>query len=1122
MDSSDFLELAHERDGSALRTKLSTDWLHDKEVARDASITRVRNHLLLSKATQEIATTLGNYKCVLATARKRAGMKGNLLHPIATWPRSLNSYFLDPDEYQYFTFDPNAFEGGDSTKLPSDDDNWHGRIYDLTRLDDGGKGRACFAGRIKAFLNRVRDALDKEGIEKSQIDDLESSGICVVLGGIRPDAEFVPPRVNAREFYYFLALYLLPGTACESRDTPRGDIAAVAKEMFRAMEISAAIDKEDFELEGLELLSDLVPALTEPDTAPSDAIAFFLNRLEDALKRHTLGIDDTHTWVKFIAIDTVIDEKGLQTPQFQIFPHHAASGSKETAIGAFLLSHPKRLSTVKLILRLWARQYGIPLSSEFESLFAEVPVLDSIFHVDSDSACFSADDPGDLWNLWKRINLNVAPNNRTTRCTLGFVIENRKPPLIVPYAIIAFESDIPDAFSRADIDRFRAVIDACSKLFLGLHLSVASFDIRGKIRNAFADTSTLSDLSSEGSVERIAFGKFRFELLRVDRDRLIELIGSTDQRIWEGGGLTRKEAEEYLSAHLEKMPGGEDALIGETLDNEETSRIVFDKTLGERTKWIVENEVDLHELWEKSGKAGEIYEFLANIPSNIVWHCYLNAVPRAIAFRTDVVHASNHNFMVMQHGGRSALAMFVFSPSPNEFRQIIKLSDQTRIYNEATNYRKFVRYNVPLSARLPTSGKAYEADGDTTSVALSDGPIPRSKRAFGALVSDLIAGYNEERRGPVTFLGKLIQLIISDADEQSIVNAKDRRSSLEEFRYAIKYQFENNTGRWKTWPEREKWVESGRNTTETVREIIRIRLPKDKESSLSIIERRLGSPTTDCDSQLQLLVGRLTGVKFDALSKALAAVDRYGAALPTMNATDLGAVIHGDLNARNLVWSQDYVKFFIIDFERVRLGFYGADQLRLAFSLISDLIVDAYQLEPFGAWPANPDIARRVRETDLIAADLLRATTYAAEVLATMREATAQDGGSVPAADESSIASVALEEIFKTISSLFRKEFKDFWYFSITMMAAKQLEYALRDIDESCTSTLKLLREADVKGDQGYNFYHSYSAEDLKKRTHDKFVLGKIGRVLFAYFALVKILMHDGQRTVSTGLAIKH
>ena len=54
----------------------------------------------------------------------------------------------------------------------------------------------------------------------------------------------------------------------------------------------------------------------------------------------------------------------------------------------------------------------------------------------------------------------------------------------------------------------------------------------------------------------------------------------------------------------------------------------------------------------------------------------------------------------------------------------------------------------------------------------------------------------------------------------------------------------------------------------------------------------------------------------------------------------IACIIHGDLNGRNLTWSDNYEKFFLIDFEHVNRGFWGADQLKLACSILSELASD--------------------------------------------------------------------------------------------------------------------------------------------------------------------------------------
>jgi hypothetical protein len=1101
MNSREFLELAHQRDVKTLQARILAERLPE---SGSSSATKLRNRLIVGLAAKMVSEAVGQ-RCIIATARMRAGLKGNLLHPVATWPHRLNSFFLEPKEYMQFSFDAAACKGDSGEELNCGKREWHGRLYDLKTLDDKGRGTGCFAGRISTFLGRIEGEHEKYGIDAVELGDLRERGTCLVFGGVRQEATFVPPRPNRDdEFYYFFSMYLLPEgnnripTAIVRAQWEK--IGPFLSEMFRAIEISEGDDKEDFVRDGLVLVSELIPALASSDVAPSDAVTHFLRRFEEILQKHTLGIEDQHTWVRFVAIDTVFDKGNrFLTPRFQVFPHHAAAGSPSTAIGAFLISHPKRLSTAKLITRQWAQKAPINLHREFEAIFDDVKVPDNIFDETTKSACFSADDDVDLW---RKVNLDVVEKEGVeTRCTLGFVIEKELDDgRMVPYAIVAFESDIPDAFSQQDIVRLRNVIDACSALLLGLQLSTATFDIKQSIRDAYTDESTLPAIGNAPkrgrALSKTPFGKFRFELLRVDRKLLMAIVKSTNGRIWDGSGLTQADAQKYLGDVLEKMPGGDDMDVGDERDDEEESRATFNKTLGDRTRWINEHESVLHTVWSESGVAGDIYEFLSNVPSNIVWHCYLSAVSRAIAFRTGPTSVVKPSFTVMKHGGRSALAMFVFSSAPHEFRQIVKLSDRKRISQEEANYREYVRYSVPLSARLPSSGKAYESDGNISDSRAKIGKILRGKRSFGALVSDLIAGSRDEQ-GPVTFLKKVNELIGAGVQAGK---------EIEDFQAAIKYQFDNNVSRWKNF---KSWLSGDYNVEDAVRDITRVRV--EEERSLDKIESRLKSPAAgSTDYLMKEVAERLTGARFEPILKKLRHYDEHGANLDRGIAAALGSVIHGDLNAGNLVWSKDYVKFFMIDFERVRVGFQGADQLRLAFSLFSDLVVDGYLTAKTGPSIGRRDIRSYIEQIGRINSDVTMAIDYARSIMVSVKNAPGDSASQLPDPPSNSISAIATKEIFSTFP--LQKHQFEFWSFAVTMTAAKQLEYALRELDASCYEALGLLSSTEPKSeDTKFNFLVYYGEDDLVAGKHDRFVLGKIARVLFAYRALAKMITVEDQ-----------
>ena len=185
--------------------------------------------------------------------------------------------------------------------------------------------------------------------------------------------------------------------------------------MFRAPEFSKHDDMEDFERDGLLLVSKLIPTLTDQNTAPSDAVAYFLRRMEGILRKHTLGTDNRHTWLRFVAINTVFDQTGdTYTPRFHIFPHKDTSGEK--AINAFLLSHPKRRATVKLMIFLWARARNSEVSDEFKQLFEDYEHGEVVYDAENQCTYFSEhDDP----ELWDQGNLDISPHGQKTRCTLG-------------------------------------------------------------------------------------------------------------------------------------------------------------------------------------------------------------------------------------------------------------------------------------------------------------------------------------------------------------------------------------------------------------------------------------------------------------------------------------------------------------------------------------------------------------------------------------------------------------------------------------------------------------------------------------------------------------------------------
>jgi hypothetical protein len=1109
--------LAHERNADRLLERIHNENLSGLIDITQTSATKLRNSLIVGITANRIAAAYGA-RSVIATARIRAGIKGTFLHPVATLPPALSPFFNNPTNYDGFRFDTNGFRNEIGEFIKCGHDDWTGKLYRLNGLSDAPA--LSFSARIRRFL----DTTVSSGLPSEEVSALKSVGRCLVLGGLRHRAEFTPPRRNREEFYYLAAFYFVP--VAEEVVAPETELGMLISQMFHALEISDEEDKKDFERDGLALVAELIPALTNPKTAPSDAVSYFLKRMGDIVSKHMLGFDARHTWVRFVAIDTVFERGNKLRPQFHVFPHHATAQSTRTAIGSFLISHPRRPATVKLILRQWARANRIHLTAETENIFSDLMVRMAEYDVEIGGVCVSEDDNREEW---ARLNLDIIEaSDLRTRCTLGFVVETEVGGRKVPYAIIAFESDIPDAFSKQDARRFRGLINACADLLLGLRLSSSGFDIKAKIRRPFSDSSTLPAI--DGGKE---FGQYCFELMRIDKVLLDAVINSDEPRIWQAAelapgqsvDLTREEALKYIYEPLNvkglEMPGD----LDDVAQDKGGEWIRFDKILRRRQLWIRANEQRLYEIWEDSKVATKIYDFLTNIPSNIVWHCYLSAIPRAIAERTipandddelrsvfpAVGDAASQNvnptFQVMQHGGRSALAMFVFSTATNQFRQIIKLSDHERIGMEADNYRKYVRYQVPLSARMPMSGKAYEGDGNTLESTRKIGDMDVSGRSFGALMSDLIAEADSRAR-PVTFLRRVVTIIEESAPPAGgkKKNKGELRAMIASFEAAIHYQFENNTRRWRELAPNTNWY--GENTVmAAVRAVTRI--TSDGEDKLRTLTSWFDGDSVP-QTLFRSLAEHLTSAPFSALSEQLGQVERRPLDVDMIDAPKLGSIIHGDLNARNLVWSQDYVKFFMIDYERVGLGFYGADQLRLAFALLSDLTVEAYEADNLLPTAREARVQQQVNWFDTLLADLNAGITHLVKIVRRVEEASDLSNFKFDPMPEPTVTGAAIAAILN--EKMFSKGSRNFWLFAITMTAAKQLEYAVRDVDDSCVDAMRyIMANIDrLKPDQNpFNLSRYYEINALRDPKHNKYVFAQISRALFAYKVLSCVLGFD-------------
>ena len=132
-------------------------------------------------AANRIAKMLGK-KHLIATTRIRTGLKGNLLHPIATWPSQLSSFILDGGNHSEFSFDTNALNGGGGEELVNAPADWRGMEYDLSTPDDR---KTPFTRHIDASLSFARESPEDYGLDAAELEELQQRGTCLVIGGFK-------------------------------------------------------------------------------------------------------------------------------------------------------------------------------------------------------------------------------------------------------------------------------------------------------------------------------------------------------------------------------------------------------------------------------------------------------------------------------------------------------------------------------------------------------------------------------------------------------------------------------------------------------------------------------------------------------------------------------------------------------------------------------------------------------------------------------------------------------------------------------------------------------------------------------------------------------------------------
>jgi len=310
-----------------------------------------------------------------------------------------------------------------------------------------------------------------------------------------------------------------------------------------------------------------------------------------------------------------------------------------------------------------------------------------------------------------------------------------------------------------------------------------------------------------------------------------------------------------------------------------------------------------------------------------------------------------------------------------ELRQIVKLSTWSKLDGERANYREFVRYKVPFAARIPAAAYAIDSRGyEGLQAAKSPVRLGRQRHldpgddSFGALVSDLVDGRaSGVAANTFSFLDIAVDELKKDLNIPVGAQGVPRRR--EDVLEALGDHFAIGVSLWRELTEEqiEKLGKKLEITATAPPASILIKCFRLRQFKFDG-ETRISEATQSLDAGKKISVlntlaslyqwlherrnkedlGHLElhdGIdkspqKFDGVLKQIERLltdppRRF--LLGSPNFDPIKAIIHGDLNARNLTWAQAFKRFFIIDFEHTGYGLLGVDQFRLVMSLLSDL-----------------------------------------------------------------------------------------------------------------------------------------------------------------------------------------
>lgn len=559
----------------------------------------------------------------------------------------------------------------------------------------------------------------------------------------------------------------------------------------------------------------------------------------------------------------------------------------------------------------------------------------------------------------------------------------------LPLGMIVFESTYDDVYSDKDIDDLREICIGFSHLIRLTRHRNACFNFDEKLKDRVFESNVALDSPP------IRFRDYQYQVNRLDAEAFHAIFSSDENRgiiarallnynvalatsadgseAQQGAAATiatrRKLIAEFFEQHKEIF---EAHRFDEAINNE------ADILVARRSKFSKARPALLrsYETWNRTiGHPGSAnahpnwaLEMLTAVPSNFTWESYRECLAGAFAERARL---EDPDFSRMNPGfSADQILMAAFG---SELSQVVKLSSAQKLTRERDRYQLYVRYRITAAARIPSYALTIDSRGvkgrDSGLAGRWTAAVDRE--GFGSLISDLIASPSGNGADAPPTLADYFAKFAAQS-EQTVTEDLCAKICTEIPRHF--FEARNN---WRRL--RESEIDSalkglGASGVKTPRELISYSMITKSDASGDYVKFRDVMIKADRDPQgnrwgdneknsiaqiIKLAIDEYDRMHDRSPRWDIGAVESYldrtsfrevsAASLDQPFVTaDLAAssagrtfgVVHGDLNGANLVWSEGFNGFFLIDFEHCHLSLEGVDQWRLATNLLCNVIIN--------------------------------------------------------------------------------------------------------------------------------------------------------------------------------------